>query len=77
MESFLAADPGAITGQTTWTFPAPGAATGELAEKIKTAQQGKASPSTVPRPVIGMNNVDEAFITTDLEAFLVRGLMVP
>jgi hypothetical protein len=73
MESFLAADPGAITGQTTWTFPAPGAATGELAEKIKTAQQGKASPSTV----IGMNNVDEAFITTDLEAFLVRGLMVP
>lgn len=77
MESYLTGDSGAITGQTTWTFPAPGSATGELAEKIKTAQQGKAMPSTVPRPVIGMNNVDEAAITTDLEAYLRRGLMVP
>jgi hypothetical protein len=77
MESFLTTDPGAITGQTTWTFPAPGAATGDLAEKIITAQQGRAAPATVPRPVIGLNNVDEAFIVMDLEEFLRRGMMVP
>jgi hypothetical protein len=34
----------------------------ELKKKIKTAQQGQASPKTVARPVIGLNQNDAIFI---------------
>lgn len=45
----------------------PGKApSGELISKIKTAQQGKASPRTVARPVLGINQADMVFITSRL-----------
>jgi hypothetical protein len=47
--------------------------TGELAEKVKTAQQGKDNPRTVPRPVLGMNEVDLAFVLEGLSFFIQDG----
>ena len=49
------------------TLTLPGApASGELAEKVQTAQIGKDYPATVPRPVLGMNETDLAAVLTML-----------
>lgn len=39
-------------------------------EKIRTAQQGKSRPRTPPRPVIGVNENDLLFVTSELAAYL-------
>lgn len=43
-----------------------------LREKVKTAQQGKTHPSTVARPVLGMNEHDLGYVVAML-AFHVQG----
>lgn len=45
-------------------------ATGELATKVKTAQQGKSKPFTRPRPVMGMNVRDKTEIMMLLAYFV-------
>lgn len=54
------------------THPPPTGNRG-LSEKIKTAQQGKSSPRTQPRAVLGLNENDLLFITSELAAYLVEG----
>lgn len=46
-----------------------------LDEKIKTAQQGKTKPRTPPRPVLGFNENDLLFVTSELAAYLVEGIV--
>lgn len=58
------------TGGAILTFPGT-PPTGELASKVRTAQEGKAAPATVPRPVIAVNEADVAFATMTLEAYIV------
>lgn len=43
---------------------------GELGEKIKTAQIGKASPKTVARPVLAMNTEDADFAISELAVWI-------
>lgn len=49
----------------TLTFPGT-SPIGEMEEKLRTAQQGKDYPSTVPRPVLGVNEADLVFVLTAL-----------
>lgn len=70
LENYIVGSPPAIVSGTdggVMRFPGP-AASGKLAEKVRTAQigfdGGKSRPSTVPRPVLGVS-------VTDLEALLV------
>lgn len=70
MENYIVGSPPAIVSGTdggVMRFPGP-PASGKLVEKIRTAQigfdGGKGGPSTVPRPVLGVN-------ATDLEALLI------
>jgi hypothetical protein len=42
-----------------------------LQEKMRTAQEGRLTPSTVPRPVLGMDEADLAYVLTSL-AFLIE-----
>lgn len=44
--------------------------TGELRTKVETAQQGKASPRTVARPILGMNERDLAFVLNELAMYI-------
>ncbi len=52
----------------------PGApAKGELRTKVETAQIGKPDPNTRPRPVLGMNENDLAFVVTALATYIQVG----
>jgi len=42
--------------------------TGELYDKVKTAQSGRSEPNTVPRPVLGLNEADMLFVITAFAA---------
>jgi len=42
------------------------APTGELKKKVETAQKGRKYPSTVARPVLGVNENDLLFLMTSL-----------
>jgi hypothetical protein len=42
-----------------------------LREKMRTAQEGRSKPFTVPRPVLGMDEADLAYVLTSL-AFLIQ-----
>lgn len=42
--------------------------------KLKTAQSGKGRPSTPARQVIGLNNNDYMFISSELTAYLMDGI---
>lgn len=53
-------------------FPGKEPSTKGLREKLKTAQQGRTNPNTVPRPVLGLNERDLAYTVTML-AFHVQG----
>lgn len=53
----------------------PPVADSELNRKIATAQGGKSSPGTPPRPVIGVNENDLLFITSSLAAYLIQGIV--
>lgn len=56
----------------TLTYPGP-IGDSELFEKLSTAQGGKSYPSTPPRPVIGVNENDMLFVTSELVAWLMEG----
>jgi hypothetical protein len=73
---FLMVSPGiAVAGgfgaELTYPGPAPDWRT---EEKLKTAQSGKAKPATPARPVIGVNNNDFLYITSELTAYLIEGI---
>jgi hypothetical protein len=64
-----------VVGDTGYAYPVDTGATlhfpkkrprGELLEKVKTAQLGRSHPSTVPRPVLGVNETDMIFFQTAL-----------
>lgn len=59
-------------GAAVLKFPGKEVKTKSLREKLKTAQQGRTSPSTVARPVLGLNERDLAYTVTML-AFHVQG----
>lgn len=66
-----------VPGMTSLVYPDPNAPRGPyLARKMHTAQKGKVSPSTRPRPVLGMNETDLAQVMTML-AFHVQGYRGP
>jgi len=44
-------------------------------KKIKTAQTGSSSPATPARPVIGLNQNDDLFITSELVVYLTEGMI--
>lgn len=72
MEHFLVNQRGDIkpTGLgVSITYPRAGA-NGQM-EKIKTAQEGKSNPRTPPRPVLGVNENDAAYITSTLTAWII------
>lgn len=73
LERYITQSTGAITsvpGMSTFVYPGD-AAESHLATKVATAQKGKVSPLTKPRPVLGMNERDLASIMTSL-AFHVK-----
>lgn len=77
MKDFLLLSPADIKVQgpeVQLTHPGP---TGDrsLQEKIQTAQSGASSPNTRPRPVLGLNENDLLFITSELAAYLVDGII--
>lgn len=49
------------------------AATGELYQKVSTAQSGKPAPKTDPRAVLAVNQTDMAFFQTSLATFIQNG----
>ena len=54
-----------VTASTTLsvlTYPGGPEPSGTLGDKMRTAQQGAATPPTVPRPVVGVNEADLAFV---------------
>ena len=54
------------------TLRYPGAASGKqsIREKMKTAQKGRVSPKTVPRPVLGFNEQDLMFFQAALSFYI-------
>lgn len=66
LENYIARSGGDVDvnpAGATLTFPgAP--AQGELADKVQTAQVGRAFPATVPRPVLGLNQNDLLAVLT-------------
>lgn len=66
-----------VTQGDTFAYPVGAGATlkypgrdasGTLKSKVETAQRGKKSPLTPPRPVLGVNETDLLFITAALHA---------
>lgn len=53
-------------GQGTLTYPGNPPSSRGLQEKMRTAQKGRTSPSTVARPVLGLNERDLSVIMTML-----------
>lgn len=76
LESFIVDSPNAILVDGAGaTLRLPGnAPSGSILEKMRTAQGGKDDPPTDPRPVIGMNNADMAWVLTSLANDLRRVL---
>lgn len=77
MKDFLLLSPADIKVQgpeVELTHPGP---TGDrsLQEKIQTAQSGSSNPNTRPRPVLGLNENDLLFITSELAAYLTEGMI--
>lgn len=74
LEEYILGTPNRLTIHTLGaTLTLPGRSpTGETKTKVQTAQQGKGSPRTVSRPVLGMNEKDMLFVLTAL-AFHVGG----
>lgn len=74
LEEYIAGSPDAISIHAlgaTLTFPGKKPA-GELRDKVTTAQMGREKPRTPPRPVLGVNEQDLAFVLTSL-ALRIRG----
>lgn len=65
-----------VTG-TGATYEHPGPTSGVMEQKLQTAQAGKGFPRTVPRPVLGLNEVDDLYIQFELTKFLLSGAITP
>lgn len=57
----------------TLTYPGNTPSRQSIRQKMETAQQGRISPPTVPRPVLGMNERDLMYVVTTLAFFIERG----
>lgn len=68
LEQYILGSPNKVTMHTAGaTLVWPGTRpSGETADKLRTAQMGKPMPSTVPRPVLGINERDLAAVLTGL-----------
>ncbi len=73
-----------IVGDTGFSYPTgfgasmrfPGKRpTGELKKKVETAQKGRKAPSTVPRPVLGVNENDLLFLITAMELAIDKAIV--
>jgi len=74
MKNFLTGSFGSTIsagGITELEFPNQGSVTGQLAQKIMTAQMGTAIPPTQARPVLGLNINDNMALTALLSGYLV------
>lgn len=68
LEDYIRNTPGSVLihpAGANLTYPGT-PASGELADKVSTAQGGRANPPTLPRPVLGMNTTDLAAVLTML-----------
>jgi len=77
MKSFVTGSFGDVVGAggiSVLTWPSQANYGGALAMKIQTAQAGRTSPPTVARPVIGVGEKDNIFITAALTAHLMSGI---
>ncbi len=73
MYNHLLSDPGqtrVMGPMIEFTHPTPGGNPLTL-QKISTAQGGKRRPFTPPRPVLGVNENDMLFVTSELAAYLI------
>lgn len=76
MEDFLVGQPGSVLPvgpAIVLTHPAASGG-GLMDQKIETAQKGRGNPQTPPRPVLGLNEADLAFIHFQLVHHLFAGL---
>lgn len=75
MKNFLSEDPGSVRLATTSaTLDWPGPASGDIEDKLQTAQHGRADPHTVPRPVIDFNNADVESVLAIFGSWLELGM---
>lgn len=51
---------------TSLLYPDPSRASGEIPQKVQTAQKGRTNPRTPPRPVLAVNEIDLAFVLRKL-----------
>lgn len=66
LENYIRNSPSGVTAHpagATLTFPGA-QPSGELADKLTTAQQGRVAPNTVPRPVLAISTTDLAAVLT-------------
>lgn len=56
----------AAPGVGTLRFPGRNTTSKSVKQKLSTAQKGRINPSTVPRPVLGLNEKDLAVVMTQL-----------
>lgn len=55
----------ATGGSVIMTYPGA-APSGELLDKVQTAQSGKGDPNTPPRPVLGFNEADLIYVLSEI-----------
>lgn len=66
----------AAPAMATLRFPGKQTSKRSVREKMKTAQQGRSRPSTVPRPVLGLNEQDLLSVMTMLAFYIKSGGVV-
>ena len=59
---------------TTLTYPGNPPSGPMLKRKVTTAQKGHVGPKTPPRPVLGVNERDLAYVMTQLAFFIQKGV---
>ena len=72
LEDFVTGSSGDVrstanTASLKWPDETP---QGELGRKIRTAQRGRKGANTLARPVIGMNQIDAAYLTNSLMGWI-------
>lgn len=78
LENYITGGPNRISISTIGaTLTTPGRPpSGELKTKVETAQHGKVMPSTVARPVMGVNEKDLLAVLTELSLFISVGQLI-
>ena len=73
LAEYITGTPGGVLPNTQGaTLTSPGTPpSGVLLKKVQTAQHGKKSPQTVPRPVMGLGETDLIAVLTELSQFIV------